>query len=220
SLRHRGIRFEPFFSLPFARWFSQRLALGDLVDWHSVDCRRALPRRATHDGAGPAARFRSLSDELVAALLDYRAGAVHDRVVPATPVRQTRIADFRYKSAIAFLIHQLLASNAFRARSGSTAVSATTIRTARSRSFAFAGCRSIIRLLRTLPIRTMASVVNRFKRSFVAVPAFSRVDPVSNSGPRSGATTTLGRNRFGISRYGLKHSRMVVAPRRLASRKA
>src|SRR6266436_6023114 len=59
-----------------------------------------------------------------------------------------------------------------------------------------------------------------FKISFVAVPAFNLVDPVSSSGPRLGEITTPGRHAFGIFRNGLKQTRTVFAWRRLASRNA
>ena len=50
------------------------------------------------------------------------------------------------------------------------------MRAARSRDFTLAGTTSTMRLLITLPSRTMASVVNVFRMSFVAVPAFRRVE--------------------------------------------
>src|SRR5881392_3047956 len=94
------------------------------------------------------------------------------------------------------------------------------MRTARSRSFELLGFKSIMRLLRTYPIRTIARVVSRFSTNFVAVPAFNRVEPVKISGPRSGAITRVGLQPDGIATYGLKQSRMVAAPRRLAARMA
>jgi len=82
------------------------------------------------------------------------------------------------------------------------------------------GSRSIIRLLITLPRRTIDRVVNRFKSNLVAVPAFNRVEPVNTSGPRFGATTTVGRRARGIFSQGLKQIKIVVARRFLASTKA
>ena len=47
-----------------------------------------------------------------------------------------------------------------------------------------------MRLPSTLPKRTMAEVVIAFSTILVAVPAFMRVEPVTTSGPVSGAITT------------------------------
>jgi len=44
----------------------------------------------------------------------------------------------------------------------------------------------------TFPDFTIANVEKIFSNNFVAVPAFSRVDPVNNSGPKSGAITIAG----------------------------
>ena len=68
------------------------------------------------------------------------------------------------------------------------------MRVARSRSFAFTGSKSTIKLLITLPAWTIDKVLKMFRISFVAVPAFSRVEPVNSSGPRFGEITTAGRH--------------------------
>ena len=57
------------------------------------------------------------------------------------------------------------------------------MRSARSWSFSQVTCRSTMRFPCTLPSRTMAPVVMVLSTSFVAVPAFIRVDPVTTSGP-------------------------------------
>src|SRR6266511_3917269 len=112
---------------------------------------------------------------------------------------------------------QRVFSNACFAALSSTPVSSHTMRTARLRSFTLDGFTSTIRLLMTLPIRTIASVVNMFRISFVAVPDLRRVEPVRISGPTFGAIMRSGRLRRGITKCGLKQSRMVFAPRFLAS---
>jgi hypothetical protein len=48
------------------------------------------------------------------------------------------------------------------------------MRTERSRNFTFVAFTSIIRLLSTLPVRTIARVVNMLRISLVAVPDFIR----------------------------------------------
>src|ERR1043166_6782149 len=87
------------------------------------------------------------------------------------------------------------------------------MRVARSRNFTFAGTTSTIRLLVTLPSRTMASVDSVFKMSLVAVPAFRRVEPVRISGPTLGVMQISGRSARGIFRNGLKAMSTVVARR-------
>src|SRR5262249_6405846 len=47
-----------------------------------------------------------------------------------------------------------------------------------------------MRLPYTLPSRAMLAVVSVFRTSLVAVPAFSRVDPVRTSGPGAGEIMT------------------------------
>src|SRR2546426_12547108 len=92
----------------------------------------------------------------------------------------------------------------------SAPVNSRTMRTARSRSFTLLGFRSTIRLLITLPVRTMARVVKIFRISFVAVPDLSRVEPVRISGPTSGARMRSGRCRRGFFRVGFEDSNTVV----------
>src|SRR5262245_31350277 len=84
----------------------------------------------------------------------------------------------------------------------------------------FDGLRSTIRLLITLPRRTIERVEIMFRTIFVAVPHFRRVEPVRISAPRFGAITTSGRCGRSIFRDGLKHRRTVWAPRFRASDKA
>ena len=58
----------------------------------------------------------------------------------------------------------------------------------------------------------MVRVLRMFRTSLVAVPALSRVDPVSTSGPTSMARTTSGRRLRVNFRFGLKQSNAVRAP--------
>ena len=60
------------------------------------------------------------------------------------------------------------------------------IRTARSRSFLFAGRIYFMRLPYTLPNLTITPVDIMLSTSFCAVPAFIRVEPEITSGPTSG----------------------------------
>ena len=60
-----------------------------------------------------------------------------------------------------------------------------TVRMARSINLSLVAETSTMRLPRTLPRRVKSAVVMQFKASFVAVPALSRVLPVSTSGPVS-----------------------------------
>ena len=66
------------------------------------------------------------------------------------------------------------------------------MRTARSRNLLLEAFKSTIKLLITLPMRTMASVVSVLRMILVAVPDLSRVEPVSTSGPTLGAMMTSG----------------------------
>ncbi len=63
----------------------------------------------------------------------------------------------------------------------------TMMRRARSRSFSDPTCTSTIRLPYVLPIRIIDAVVSMLRTIFVAVPAFSRVEPAITSGPTAGA---------------------------------
>ncbi len=102
-----------------------------------------------------------------------------------------------------------------RASSLETPDAAATIRSARSRSFAEPARSSTIHGPNTLPADTNAEVVIWFRASFVAVPAFNRVEPATTSGPTSSRTTTWASPR--ISRDRLAVTRMVAVPRRRAS---
>src|SRR2546430_14543591 len=94
------------------------------------------------------------------------------------------------------------------------------MRTARFRSLVLLGCRSIIRFSNTFPVRAIARVVNVLMRSLVAVPAFSRVEPVRTSGPRSATKTIEGRRVVEIFIRGLEETRIVAAWRLFASARA
>src|SRR5215813_7787408 len=58
-------------------------------------------------------------------------------------------------------------------------------------------CRSIIKLLRTLPSPTIALVLIMLSATFVAVPAFNRVDPARISGP-TGSVINRSRSVAGL----------------------
>src|SRR5580658_7421767 len=88
-------------------------------------------------------------------------------------------------------------SSAACAAVASAPVTACTMRTARSRSFRLEAFKSTIKLLTTLPMRTIASVVIVLRMILVAVPDLRRVEPVKTSGPTSGAMTTAGRIGLG-----------------------
>src|ERR1051326_1528908 len=113
---------------------------------------------------------------------------------------------------------QLLCSNCARAVLKSTSVNSATMRAARSRNFALVVFRSIIKLPRTLPSLTIAPVLMMFSATFVAVPAFKRVEPVKISGPTARSiprwTSTLS------SRAALQVSKIVFAPNDFARRSA
>ena len=72
-----------------------------------------------------------------------------------------------------------------RAASRSSPVTADTIRRLRSTSFRLTARRSTMRFPYTLPIRIITPVETVFSTIFVAVPAFSRVEPAIASGPVS-----------------------------------
>ena len=66
----------------------------------------------------------------------------------------------------------------------------------------------------TRPRRAMLAVVSVLRTSFVAVPAFRRVEPASTSGPGASAMTTRPRRRSAV---GVHATRMVAAPRARAA---
>jgi hypothetical protein len=104
------------------------------------------------------------------------------------------------------------------AAAASSPVRVRTIRLARALSLELVAFRSTIRLPNVLPSRTIAPVVNMFSTSLVAVPAFSRVDPLSTSGP---TTTITGSSTSGSSSDSvLQAMPMVNAPTRRAYRTA
>jgi len=104
------------------------------------------------------------------------------------------------------------AVSARRARERDTRASSAPRRSARSRSFRDRGWTSIIRLPCTRPSRLMLAVVSVFRTSFVAVPALSRVEPASTSGPGVGAITTLAPTPRALA--GLHTTTIVATPRR------
>ena len=91
---------------------------------------------------------------------------------------------------IAVLTRLPAASRSDRASSRDTLHTSTTIRSLRSRSFAFVALRSTIRLPYVLPMRIIAPVVIMLSTILVAVPALRRVDPVTTSGPTIAITAT------------------------------
>ena len=72
-------------------------------------------------------------------------------------------------------------------------------------------CRSTIALPRTRPRRIIAQVESRFSTTFVAVPAFSRVEPVMISGP-TGRSISASHGCAARARAGLHVSSSVRAP--------
>jgi hypothetical protein len=68
-------------------------------------------------------------------------------------------------------------------------VAAATIARARARSFSFAARTSTMRFPYVRPRRTIAAVEIVLRTSFCAVPALSRVEPASTSGPTTTSIT-------------------------------
>src|SRR6266403_1738407 len=85
------------------------------------------------------------------------------------------------------------------------------IRSARSASFSFVSSMSIIKFSYTCPSRAITAVLSMFNTIFCDVPAFNRVDPVSTSGPTSGAITIFASRAAAIRR--LDVTATVTAPR-------
>ena len=83
-------------------------------------------------------------------------------------------------------IHHWLDSTRSWAAVSSTPVTMRTMRLVRAFNLLLVARRSTIRLPKVLPMRTIAPVVNMFSTSLVAVPAFSRVEPLKISGPTTG----------------------------------
>src|SRR5882724_9713400 len=75
------------------------------------------------------------------------------------------------------------------------------ILTARSASFSFVSIMSIIKFSYTCPSRAITAVLSMFRTIFCEVPAFNRVDPVSTSGPTSGAITIFATRPTGIRKF-------------------
>ena len=74
------------------------------------------------------------------------------------------------------------------------------MRRTRARSFSFVARTSTMRFPKVLPIRTIETVEIVLSTSFCAVPAFSRVEPASNSGPTTTAISCSDRGRRAWSR--------------------
>ena len=88
-----------------------------------------------------------------------------------------------------------------------------TMRVARSLSFADPVRTSTIRLPYVLPIRTIGIVVSMFSTSFVAVPAFMRVEPAMTSGPTCGRDDDVASARSVPGRHVTSTRRARDAPR-------
>ena len=111
------------------------------------------------------------------------AAASRSRAAAAsTPASSMTIATLALPSA---------AASASSARSRGAPVAVITMRRTRARSFSFAALTSTMRLSNVLPSRIIEMVETMFSTSFWAVPAFSRVEPASSSGP---TTTTISRS--------------------------
>ena len=93
------------------------------------------------------------------------------------------------------------------------------MRVARSRSFRLVGCKQAMRLPSTRPSWIIVQDERMLRATFVAVPAFSRVDPVISSGPVGRSNSTSAGMRL-FSRLGLHVRRMVAAPSELAASSA
>ncbi len=93
-----------------------------------------------------------------------------------------------------------------------------TMPTARARSLALVTATSIMRLPWTLPSRIITVVLIMLSTSFCAVPAFSRVEPVSTSGPVTTAMAWSARSRMGAG--SLLEMAIVNAPRSRAACRA
>src|SRR6266480_2869584 len=109
----------------------------------------------------------------------------HDPGGDALGVPEVVGVDDELQDSSALRTLQPAASRRARASSSPTPVSSWTIRIARARSFAFVGRRSTMRSPRVRPERIIAAVDSMLSTSFVAVPALSRLEPASTSGPTS-----------------------------------
>ena len=102
-----------------------------------------------------------------------------------------------------------------RACCGLIPATSATIRAARWRSLALVAVRSTIRFPYTFPERIMAAVESMFRTSFWAVPALSRVEPVTTSGPTS---TSMARSAAALrADPGLQTTATAKAPRSRAA---
>src|SRR5690606_15266691 len=101
--------------------------------------------------------------------------------------------------------------------SSSTPVSAITMRTPRPTSLRLDNCISTILFPLTRPRRIITEVLIIFNTSFCAVPAFIRVDPVTNSGPTMTSMGYLASAATG--EFALQTMQPVAIPCLLASRR-
>lgn len=99
------------------------------------------------------------------------------------------------------------ASRAAWTSAGGAPVTSCTSENARATSFAFVARTSTMRLPYVLWLRTIASVVSMLSTSFCAVPAFRRVDPAMNSGPRGRVGVARDGDRQGGAAPGLQDGR-------------
>src|SRR5207248_1785481 len=93
------------------------------------------------------------------------------------------------KETIAIFALPPAAASAPSTSSSEAPVASSTARRARVRSFSFVAATSIIRSPKVLPSRIIARVEIVFRTSFCAVPAFRRVEPATNSGPTTTASS-------------------------------
>src|SRR5918994_1447022 len=127
----------------------------------------------------------------------------------STPASSETIATFALPPAA------LSASSACRS---SAPVATRTIERTRSRSFSFDAATSTIRLPYVFPSRIIETVESVLSTSFCAVPALSRVDPATSSGP---TTTSIARSASAASSDpGAQTSATVRAPAARAARTA
>src|ERR1043166_6421264 len=124
---------------------------------------RAVPRGAARHATRSLACVRTLPGECDSAGPHHRRGALSDGVVLAGRIQVGGANHLRFSRAHDFLITHPEFLSAISASAWLAPASACTMRMARSRNFTFAGTTSTIRLLITLPMRTIASVVTRFR---------------------------------------------------------
>src|SRR5438105_6334931 len=127
----------------------------------------------------------------------------------ATEVVRVDDQETGQRSSIAARTCQPHVSSRRLASSAGTCASCSTSRMARWRSFSFVGRRSTIRSSRVRPSFTIDVVESMLRMSFVAVPAFIRLDPAMTSGPTSTTMATSAARAGGES--GVQVIAMVAA---------